>query len=168
MGSLPDIKEEIEPRFEHYPAESLPVFKSDGIWGKVILGSAYGMTSEVNTYSPLFYVHLQMSSGSVIRLPDEYSERAAYIVRGKVFVDGKAYLPGQMLVFTKKEEALINALEDSVLMLLGGESVGERYIWWNFVASTKERIAQARKDWQDGRFILPPNDNKEFIPLPER
>ena len=72
-----------------------------------------------------------------------------------------------MLVFSKGDEPVIKALEKTTLMMLGGEPLGERYIWWNFVSSRRERIEQAKEDWKQGRIILPPNDNKEFIPLPE-
>src|SRR5204862_1360574 len=100
-------------------------------------------------------------------LPKEHSERGIYIVKGSVEVSGKSYAAGQMLVFSKGVDPLIFSREPSTLMLLGGEPLGERFIWWNFVSSHKERIEQAKADWKNGRIILPPNDNTEFVPLPE-
>ena len=100
-------------------------------------------------------------------LPKEHSERGFYIAKGAVEVAGNTYHQGQMLVFNKGVDPLILASENTTLMLLGGEPLGERFIWWNFVSSREERIEQAKEDWKQGRIILPPNDNKEFIPLPE-
>jgi redox-sensitive bicupin YhaK (pirin superfamily) len=99
-------------------------------------------------------------------LPKEHSERGFYIVKGSAEVSGTTYHAGQMLVFNKGVDPLITAKESTTLMLLGGEPLGERFIWWNFVSSRKERIEQAKEDWKQGRIILPPNDNLEFIPLP--
>jgi redox-sensitive bicupin YhaK (pirin superfamily) len=88
-------------------------------------------------------------------------------VKGSIEFNNRYYHAGNMLVFKKNAEPTVKAVEDSTLMFLGGEPLGERFIWWNFVSSRKERIEQAKSDWQQGRIILPPNDNKEFIPLPE-
>jgi redox-sensitive bicupin YhaK (pirin superfamily) len=99
-------------------------------------------------------------------LPKEHSERGVYIVKGSVEVNGVTYPDGKLLVFTNGADPLIIAKEPTTLMMLGGEHVGDRYIWWNFVSSRKERIEQAKEDWKQGRILLPPTDNKEFIPLP--
>ena len=107
-----------------------------------------------------------LQPGASINLPEEYSERAAYIVNGSIEMNRHSYAPGQMLVFHKGEERSMRAKELTTLMLLGGEPLGQRFIWWNFVASSRERIEQAKEDWKQGRIILPPNDDEVFIPLP--
>jgi redox-sensitive bicupin YhaK (pirin superfamily) len=115
----------------------------------------------------LFYLHVVLQPGAVFGLPKEHSERGFYIAKGTVEVSGVSYGQGKMLVFQKGVDPLIIAKEPSTLMLLGGEPLGERFIWWNFVSSRKERIEQAKEDWKQGRILLPPTDNKEFIPLPD-
>ena len=134
---------------------------------RLIAGNAYGLNNNVKTNSSLFYLHVVLEANTRFTLPKEHSERAIYIVKGSIETGGNTYKDGQMLVFTKGTDPNISAKEDSVIMLLGGEPLGERFIWWNFVSSRKERIEQAKEDWKQGRIILPPNDNKEFIPLPE-
>jgi redox-sensitive bicupin YhaK (pirin superfamily) len=165
--ALPEKDEEQAPTFDNYTASQLPVFTDTGIWMRLIAGNAYGLSNDVKTHSPLFYLHVVLDAGAKIALPDNYSERGAYVAKGSVEVNGHTYSAGQMLVFTKGGDPHITAIEKSKLLLLGGEPLGERHIWWNFVSSRKERIEQAKADWKEGRIILPPNDNKEFIPLPE-
>ena len=108
-----------------------------------------------------------LQKGAKLALPKEHAERGVYIVKGSLELAGLTYLQGQMLVFTKGVDPMILAKEDTTLMLLGGEPLGDRFIWWNFVSSRKERIEQAKEDWKQGRIILPPNDNHEFIALPD-
>ncbi len=134
---------------------------------RLIAGNAYGLRNDVKTHSPLFYLHVVLNKGAHFGLPKEHTERGFYIAKGSVELAGNTYHEGQMLVFTKGSDPLIIAKENTTLMLLGGEPLGERYIWWNFVSSRKERIEQAKEDWKQGRIILPPNDDHEFIPLPE-
>ena len=134
---------------------------------RLIAGNAYGLSNQVNTNSPLFYLHVVLQPGARFGLPKEHEERGIYIAKGKIDISGTTYGEGQMLVFNKTADPLIIAREPTTLMLLGGEPLGERFIWWNFVSSRKERIEQAKEDWKQGRIILPPNDNHEFIPLPE-
>jgi redox-sensitive bicupin YhaK (pirin superfamily) len=165
--ALPEKDEEAMPTFNNYKPDQLPVYTDKGIWMRLIAGDAYGLRSDVKTSSPLFYLHVMLQQGSNFGLPKEHSERGLYIVKGSVEVSGSIYHQGQMLVFTKGDEPLITAKENTTLMLLGGEPLGERHIWWNFVSSRKERIEQAKEDWKQGRILLPPADNKEFIPLPE-
>ena len=112
-------------------------------------------------------MHVVLDKGAKFGLPKEHSERGFYIVKGSIEISGIRYDPGQMLVFNKGVDPLILAKENTTLMLLGGEPLGERFIWWNFVSSRQERIEQAKEDWKQGRIILPPNDNHEFIPLPD-
>lgn len=165
--ALPERDEEAAPSFNNYSPEELPVYTDKGIWMRLIAGNAYGLKNDVKTNSPLFYLHVVLQKGAVFGLPQEYSERGFYIVKGSIEISATTYIPGQMLVFSKGVDPLIIAREDTTLMLLGGEPLGERFIWWNFVSSRKERIEQAKEDWKQGRIILPPNDDKEFIPLPD-
>jgi len=114
----------------------------------------------------MFYVHWRLDAGAKAQLGAEYSERAAFVVSGEVEVDGRSFGPGQMLVFSGKDPVLFTAITPAVVMLLGGEPVGERFIEWNFVSSSQERIEQAKADWRAGRLKLPDLDHDEFIPLP--
>jgi redox-sensitive bicupin YhaK (pirin superfamily) len=165
--ALPENDEEAAPSFKNYTPAQLPVFTDKGVWMRLIAGDAYGLKNQVKTNSPLFYLHVMLKQGARFGLPKEHTERGFYLTRGAVDVSGNSYHEGQMLVFTKGADPVILAKEDTTLMLLGGEPLGERFIWWNFVSSRKERIEQAKEDWKQGRIILPPADNKEFIPLPE-
>ncbi len=165
--ALPEKEEEAAPSFKNYQPEQLPVFTDKGVWMRLIAGSAYGLQSAVKTSSPLLYVHVVLDKGAAFALPREHSERGFYIAKGSVEISGLTYNDGKMLVFGKDADPLIIAREKTTLMLLGGEPLGERFIWWNFVSSREERIEQAKEDWKQGRIILPPNDNKEFIPLPD-
>ena len=165
--ALPEAQEEMEPSFIHHGAEDLPVFGEAGVSARLIAGRAFGLTNPVRTQSPLFNVRAQLHAGRRIGIPSEYAERAAYVVAGRVQADGRDYGPGQMLVFTGRSDPVLTALEASTVMLLGGEPLGPRHIWWNFVSSRQDRIEQAKADWQSGRIHLPLNDDQEFIPLPE-
>ncbi len=165
--ALPEKDEESNPSFYNYSPDQLPVVTDKGIWMRLIAGNAYGLNNKVNTNSPLFYLHVVLDTGARLALPTGYSERACYIAKGSVEVDGNLHPGGRMLVFAAASESVIIAKEKTTLMLLGGEPLGERFIWWNFVSSRRERIEQAKADWKEGRIILPPNDNKEFIALPE-
>lgn len=165
--ALPEKDEESEPSFMNYKPDQLPVFTDTGVWMRLIAGDAYGLKSEVATHSPLFYLHVILEQGARFGLPHGHSERGVYIVKGSVDVNGNTYSAGQLMVFTKGVDPLIVAKESSTLMMLGGEHLGDRHIWWNFVSSRKERIEQAKEDWKQGRIILPQMDNEEFVPLPD-
>jgi redox-sensitive bicupin YhaK (pirin superfamily) len=165
--ALPERDEEQSPSFENYKPDVLPVFTDTGIWMRLIAGDAFGLRNGVKTNSPLFYLHVVLQAGARLGLPEGYSERAVYVAKGSIEVAGSTYTPGQMIVFGKGNDPVVIAKEPSTVMLLGGEPLGERFIWWNFVSSRKERIEQAKSDWKEGRIILPQLDNHEFIPLPE-
>jgi redox-sensitive bicupin YhaK (pirin superfamily) len=165
--ALPEKDEEADPSFSNYKKEHLPVFTDKGIWMRLIAGNAFGLRNDVQTLSPLFYMHVSLEPGTRLALPHEHSERAVYIVNGNIEVSNRTYTDGQMLVFTQGSDPVIISKGKAKLMLLGGEPLGDRFIWWNFVSSRKERIEQAKADWKEGRIILPPNDNDEFVPLPE-
>jgi hypothetical protein len=164
--ALPAADEETDPAFAHHGADAQPVWQDGGVRGRIIAGSAFGMTAEVRTHSPLFYAHLEMVGGARAHLPDEYCERAAYLAMGNIECDGRRFAAGDLLVLTPGNAGLV-ASGPTTMMLLGGEPVGERFLYWNFVASSKERIEQAKADWRAGRFKLPDLDHDEFIPLPE-
>jgi hypothetical protein len=165
--ALPEKDEEAEPAFDNYQPEQLPVFTDTGVWMRLIAGNAYGLKNDVRTHSPLFYLHVTLEKGAHFGLPPEHPERGIYLAKGSIEISGITYSAGQMLVFSRGVDPMIKAKEQAVLMLLGGEPLGPRHIWWNFVSSRKERIEQAKADWKEGRIILPPNDNHEFILLPE-
>jgi redox-sensitive bicupin YhaK (pirin superfamily) len=164
--ALPEKDEEAAPAFNNYTSEHLPVFTDTGIWMRLIAGDAYSLRNDVKTHSPLFYLHVVLDKGARFGLPTGHSERGIYIVKGTIEVAHTTYTLGQMLVFNKGIDPVIVAKEHTTLMLLGGEPLGERHIWWNFVSSSKERIEQAKADWKAGRILLPPTDNLEFTPLP--
>lgn len=166
--ALPVEREEIDPGFWHYPSDALPTFDDAGVAGRLIAGRLAGVESPVRIESPQFYVHWQLRAGSRTSLSAEYAERAIYVSSGEVEVGGQRVEPGAMAVLTQGKAVTIEALSDAVVMALGGEPVGTRYIDWNFVSSSKERIDQAREDWQAGRMKLPDLDNEEFIPLPPK
>jgi len=163
--ALPAEHEETAPSFSHFGSGDLPVHEEGGARTRLLAGSAFGLTNGVTTHSPLFYVHWQIGEGARVALPDEYSERALYIAAGEVEAQGRRFGAGKMLVFDKGEDSSITASQCATLMALGGEPVGERYIEWNFVSSSRQRIEQAKADWRAGRMKLPDFDNQEFIPL---
>ena len=164
--ALPDELEECDPSFDTYGVDALPVSDEAGVRMRLVAGEAWGARSTVRVHSPLFYVHVELQPGAHTALPDNHDERAIYVVRGEIEVGGERFHRGQMLVFKGRREVRLRATEHAIVMLLGGEPVGHRYIWWNFVSSSRERIEQAKADWTAGRIILPPNDDKEFVPLP--
>ena len=165
--ALPEKEEEAPPAFDNYQPEQLPIFTDTGVWMRLIAGNAFGLKNAVKTHSPLFYIHVVLEPGVRFGLPPEHAEKSIYVAKGSLEIAGRTYTVGQMLVFTKGVDPVIRAKELTTLLLLGGEPLGERYIWWNFVSSRKERIEQAKADWKEGRILLPPTDNREFVPLPE-
>ena len=164
--ALPKEHEETAPSFEHHDATALPVFSEAGTRARLIAGEAMGVRAPVRTHSPLFYIHCELAAGARTGLAAQYSERAAYVAAGEVEVQGQSFGAGRMLVFAPGRPVDFTASAPAVLMLLGGEPIGERFIEWNFVSSSRERIAQAKADWREGRMKLPDLDDGEFIPLP--
>jgi redox-sensitive bicupin YhaK (pirin superfamily) len=163
--ALPQEHEETAPSFGHFGSESLPVHEDGGTRTRLLAGTAFGLSSGVTTHSPLFYAHWELERGARAALPDDFSERALYVATGEIEWQGRRFGAGKMLVFDKHEDSSITAVQAATLMALGGEPVGERFIEWNFVSSSRERIEQAKADWRAGRMKLPDFDNKEFIPL---
>jgi redox-sensitive bicupin YhaK (pirin superfamily) len=165
--ALPAEDEETAPSFDHHAAGDLPGYESGGLRARLIAGEAFGAKSPVRTHSPLFYVHWTMQPGTTAQLAAEYPERAAYVAQGSVEADGRMFEEGRMLVFAPGEPVTLTAITPAIVMLLGGEPLGPRFIEWNFVSSSKDRIEQAKADWRAGRMKLPDADHDEFIPLPE-
>ncbi len=164
--ALPEADEETAPAFWHHDMDDLPSFEGPGLFARLVVGKAFGAEARVRTHSPMFYVHWALAEGAVAELPAEYPERAAYVATGEVEVEGATYGPGKMLVFAPGDAIGVRALRPSTLMLLGGEPVGPRFVEWNFVSSSRERIEQAKADWRGGRMKLPDADHSEWIPLP--
>jgi len=164
---LPASEEETEPRFEHTEAARLPLLDERDARIRLILGEWRGARSPVATLSPMLYADATLAAGSTLELDAPYDERAAYVVEGDIEHDGEAHAPGRMLVFAAGAPVRISARGAARVLILGGEPLdGERYVWWNFVSSRKERIAQAAADWKARRFAAIPGET-EFIPLPE-
>lgn len=165
---LPKAHEETDPGFTHYGLDAQPVVEGEGVRAQVVAGSLFGKTSAVKTHSPLFYGDMQLRAGAVTVLPAEHEERAAYLAVGSVEVDGQVFESGRLIVFAPGRAVQIRACTDARFAVLGGEPLeGPRFIWWNFVSSSKDRIEQAKQDWQRNRFgQTVPGDETEFIPLP--
>jgi redox-sensitive bicupin YhaK (pirin superfamily) len=164
--ALPDAEEECAPSFTHHTRDDLPSFEDGGVAARLLAGEAFGLRSQVRTHSPLFYVHFALQPGATAGLPAHYPERAAYVVSGTIEVDGQTHGAGRMLVFARGAGATLKAVGPAMVMALGGEPLGERFIEWNFVSSSRQRIDQAKADWRAGRIKLPDLDDQEFIPLP--
>jgi redox-sensitive bicupin YhaK (pirin superfamily) len=165
--ALPSELEEIAPSFTHHSGSDLPQWNDAGVHGQLIAGSAYGLTAAPQTHSPLFYAHLDIAPGATAEIPGGYKERAIYIATGAVELGGVRYESGKMLVLGAAASR-VRALVRSTIMVLGGEPVGERFLYWNFVSSSQDRLAQAASDWRAGRMKLPDADDQEFIPLPDQ
>ncbi|MEM6385800.1 MAG: pirin family protein [Pseudomonadota bacterium] len=174
--ALPKDHEDRAAEFQHAPKEALPLLEGEGKELRLILGDAYGEKAPVDTASEMFYVDAVLQAGAKLPLPDNHEDRGAYVVEGSVEIAGDSFAAGQMMVFRPGDRVSMTAGPlGARIMLLGGETLeGPRYIWWNFVASSKERIEEAKEAWAQGewetnpRFQLPPGDDQEFIPLPDR
>jgi redox-sensitive bicupin YhaK (pirin superfamily) len=167
--ALPTRHEETEPQFFHHPAASIPSVEVPGVHVRILAGSAYGKTSPVAITSPLFYADVQLEADAELALPDAHAERAAYVAAGSVRCGRESVTEPKLLVFRAGERAVLHAMKDSRVMLLGGDPLeGPRHIWWNFVSSSQARIERAKRDWAERHFPLIPGDEEEFIPLPAR
>ncbi|MEM7740939.1 MAG: pirin family protein [Pseudomonadota bacterium] len=167
--ALPKDQEERDPSFSHTSADQLPVLDDKGVSVRMILGSAYGMTAPVETASETLYGDVVLAPGAVLPLPNNHEDRGIYVVEGSVQLADKDIPPSQMLIFAEGDAAIKAGPDGARLMLFGGAVLdGPRHIWWNFVASSKEMIEAAKEDWKKpdhGRFVLPPHDRDEFIPI---
>ncbi|MEZ5930626.1 MAG: pirin family protein [Alphaproteobacteria bacterium] len=172
--ALPDAAEDSAPSFEHHPKDNLPSLDNEGVHMRLILGRAYGETAPVTMFSDMFYADVIMQQGAALPMPEDHEDRGLYVSEGAVEIAGQGFEAGRMMVFRPGDAITVKAGgQGARVMILGGETLnGPRHIWWNFVASSEERIEQAKADWragrwQDGRFALPPDDRDEFIPLPD-
>ena len=168
--ALPKEKEECDPAFTHIGSQELPILDGDGATARIIAGSYFGKRSPVPVQSPLFYVDLALQPGARLTLPAEYPEQALYVVDGTLDLgrDGR-FEQGQLLVLKPGATVTLAATENrgARVMLLGGEPMdGPRYLTWNFVSSSSDRIEQAKEDWKAQRFPQVPGET-EFIPLPD-
>ena len=171
--ALPEDKEDAAPTFEHHGKETLPVIEDDGVSVRLILGRAYGASAPARVFSETFYGDVTLAAGARLPLPDDHEDRGIYIVEGSISIAGQTFDAGRMMVFRPGDKITVAAGERGArLIILGGATLeGPRYVWWNFVASSREKIGAAKEQWRqaqwgDGQFDLPAGDRDEFIPLP--
>lgn len=164
--ALPEEYEEIDPWFRHHKCEDIPSWIENGVKVALIAGEIRGKTSPVQTLSPLIYLDLMFTSQAEFKLPADYSERAVYSVTPGIVIDGEPLEQHRLAILVAEREITISAPAEARCMVIGGEPIGKRYKWWNFVSSNPERIEQAKRDWQEGKFPQVPGET-EFIPLPE-
>ncbi|MER8810627.1 pirin family protein [Mesorhizobium australicum] len=166
--ALPDGKEEVAPVFENTAALRLPEIDAEGVSGRVVIGEFQGLRSPVRADTETLYADLRVAPGASVKISADAEERAIYTLEGEVSISGDVFPAERLLVFRPGDEIVISSSTGAHFMLFGGASLGsKRYIWWNFVSSSKERIEQAKQEWKTGRFDIVPGDEKEFIPLPE-
>lgn len=173
--ALPEADEDVAPAFHHHPAETIPVIERENIRFDLILGTAWGAKAPVTVFSPIFYLHSEMAAGSAFTMDVDHEERAIYLVEGDLSVDDQMLEPGSMFVLPENLQPRVSTSSGARIMMCGGAPMGERKIYWNFVASSAERLEQAKSDWteagetgfpSDGRFRLPRGES-EHIPLPD-
>lgn len=164
--ALPAADEEVAPSFVHTPAADIPALEVGGARLRVLVGSAFGVSSPVAVRSPTLYLDIALSAGDGFPLPLA-EERAVYVVEGDAQLDGEDLPPGKMVVLAPGEEPMLSADGEARVVLVGGAPLGHRHMWWNFVSSRKERIVQAADDWAAGRFSAVPGET-ESIPLPDK
>jgi len=166
--ALPDRHEEMDPAFEHVPADRLPVIDGAGARARVIMGSLWGESAPVTTYAETIYADIQLTPGGSIPIDPEADERALYVSGGDAALNGRVLQPQTLYVLRPGVRATLSSIDGGRVMLCGGEAfTTPRHVWWNFVASTPERLMQAREDWEAMRFPLIPGDDQEFIPIPQ-
>jgi len=163
--ALPEAHEEIDPAFYHYPGDEIPKADVNGVATRVMMGSAWGMTSPVKTFAHTVYAEAVLKAGQCIATP-KAEQMAIYVASGHLLIDTQKVEPYTLVVLQDNTQATIEAASDTQLAFIGGENLGERHIEWNFVSSRKHRIEQAKNDWREGRFPIVPGDDDEFIPLP--
>jgi len=164
--ALPEENEEDEPAFFHYPQDAMPVVERRGVTLRVLVGSAFGVESPVKIHSPMFYVDASLEPGAMLQLEKACSERALFLLTGRLSVGEQALAEPRMLAFEKDDEPVITTHAGARFVLLGGEPLGPRTLFWNFVSSNPDRIAQAKRDWIEHRFPLIPGDEEEYAEMP--
>jgi redox-sensitive bicupin YhaK (pirin superfamily) len=162
--ALPESDEETDPCFFHYPAEEIPSVHFGTAEVRVMMGRAYGVESPVKTYGPTIYIDAQVTAGSHLSIP-EAEELAVYAIGGSVTVDGEELPEGRLGLLESNTEELTTS-SDIRCIFIGGKSLGQRYMWWNFVSSRNERILQAMEDWENSRFDPVVSDDDERAPIP--
>jgi redox-sensitive bicupin YhaK (pirin superfamily) len=165
--ALPDGSEEAAPEFHHHPASSLPTFERDDVRLRLLAGTAFGTSSPVKVFSPLFYVEANLPPGAVLPLPSEQRERGVLVVQGALTCGPHRFETGRLLILRPGSSPRLTAHGVARVMMMGGESVGRRHVWWNFVSSSKARIEQAKLDWKEHRFVPIPGDETERVELPD-
>jgi redox-sensitive bicupin YhaK (pirin superfamily) len=166
--ALPDGGEEVAPIFENTAKAALPEFSADGAAVRVVIGDFAGERAPVRTATDTLYADIRLAPGGRIAIPATAEERAIYTLEGDVEIAGDRFPADRLLVFRQGDEIVVSSERGAHVMLFGGAALGSRrYIWWNFVSSSKERIEQAKEEWRTGRFDIVPGDAEEFIPLPE-
>lgn len=163
--ALPEADEEIDPAFYHYPSDDIPGLTEGNVPVRVLMGTAYGVTSPVKTFAETLYVEAHLQAGDSLPTP-EAEQIAIYVASGSIRVDDQPLAEYSMVILDDNTQSTIQAEGEARIAIVGGEKMGERFIDWNFVSSRKERIEQAKDDWRNGRFPTVPGDDKEFIPLP--
>lgn len=167
--ALPDDGEEVDPLFEHTQKGDLPEIDHEGATGRLVIGRLHGLASPVKTPTDTLYADIRLQPGARFQIPADTEERAIYVLDGAVEIAGDRFPADRLLVFRPGDEIVVEAADGAHFMLFGGATFGSRrYIWWNFVSSSKERIEQAKEEWRTGRFDIVPGDEEEFVPLPER
>ena len=164
--ALPEAYEEIPAQFIHYPSAQIPATQVNGAEVRVMMGSAFGITSPVLTYARTLYVEVNLRAGQSLALPEE-QQRAVYVAQGQLKVEDTSINCHEMAVIAASNNVLITAQSDSRIAIIGGDKMSPRHMFWNFVSSRPERIEQAKTDWQQGKFAKVVGDEDEFIPLPE-
>ncbi|BBF92179.1 pirin family protein [Blastochloris tepida] len=172
--ALPEAQEEVAPSFEHHGKQALPFIEGEGVALRLILGRAYGKSAPARLFSETFYADAALRAGARLPLPQDHEDRGLYVVEGTIGVAGQTFEAGRMMVFRPGDAISVVAGDQGArLILLGGATLaGPRYVWWNFVSSSRDRIEHAKEQWRrgawgEGQFDLPPDDRSEFIPLPE-
>ncbi|MAL78568.1 MAG: hypothetical protein CMN55_05560 [Sneathiella sp.] len=165
--ALPKEHEETAPAFSHTPQSGLPAISGDGWQGRLVAGSLFGETSPVKTLSRYFFADIRCAAGACVQFAPDYDEAALYVVEGEIEVDGELVEAGTCAVLRKNPAVTLTARENSIIAVLGGDTMPEpRFIYWNFVSTSRERIEQAKADWKAQRFAGVPGDDS-FTPLPD-
>jgi redox-sensitive bicupin YhaK (pirin superfamily) len=166
--ALPDGREEIAPAFDHAASDTLPLVEDEGASARVLMGTLWGATAETPCHSPTIYADILLGAGGSIPVDAEADERAVMLVGGEAALDGQDLDLFALYILRPGHEARLSSAAGGRLMLMGGEAfTTRRYVFWNFVSSSRDRINQAKDDWKALRFPLIPGDDQEYIPLPE-
>ena len=165
--ALPDGREEIDPAFEHVARDALPTLDGDGVQARIVMGSLWGRRAPTTTHAGTIYADLLLAPGAAVPIDAAADERAVYLVSGDATLEGRALAPTTLVVLRPGIAATLRSVGGARAMLAGGDAFATpRHVWWNFVSSSAERIAEARRAWTAGEFPAVPGDAEEFIPIP--